>query len=100
MTDVLAGLAMGAVVERCLRPLSKGAIRPDIEARAHARVERSTLPSLSQLHQRRRGVFTSIIAAPPFSGTLGRGVGQQTMGPPPACWIAALVNGTEQPISD
>jgi len=32
-TDVLAGLAMGAVVERCLRPLSKGAIRSDIEAR-------------------------------------------------------------------
>ena len=27
MTDVLAGMAMGAVVERCLRPLSKGAIR-------------------------------------------------------------------------
>ena len=37
MTDVLAGLAMGAVVERCLRPLSKGAIRSDIEARVHWR---------------------------------------------------------------
>ena len=33
MTDVLAGLAMGALVERSLRPLSKGAIRSDIEAR-------------------------------------------------------------------
>ena len=32
-TDVLAGLAIGALVERCLRPLSKGAIRSDIEAR-------------------------------------------------------------------
>jgi membrane-associated phospholipid phosphatase len=29
MTDVLAGLAMGAVVERCLRPLSAGATRAD-----------------------------------------------------------------------
>jgi len=28
MTDVLAGLAMGVVVERCLRPLSAGAGRP------------------------------------------------------------------------
>jgi len=32
-TDVLAGLAMGALVERCLRPLSKSADRADIEAR-------------------------------------------------------------------
>jgi membrane-associated phospholipid phosphatase len=32
-TDVLAGLVMGALVERCLRPLSKRAIRTDIEAR-------------------------------------------------------------------
>ena len=29
MTDVLAGLAMGVVVERCLRPLSAGAGRTD-----------------------------------------------------------------------
>lgn len=31
--DVLAGLAMGTLVERCLRPLSKRADRTDIEAR-------------------------------------------------------------------
>jgi membrane-associated phospholipid phosphatase len=31
-TDVLAGLAMGALVERCLRPLSKGAVRSNIES--------------------------------------------------------------------
>ena len=29
MTDVLAGLAMGVVVERCLRPLSAGAGQAD-----------------------------------------------------------------------
>jgi hypothetical protein len=33
VTDVLAGLAMGALVERCLRPLSKGAIRTETAAR-------------------------------------------------------------------
>jgi membrane-associated phospholipid phosphatase len=32
-TDVLAGLAMGALVERCLRPLSKSAIRTRTAAR-------------------------------------------------------------------
>ena len=32
-TDVLAGLAMGAVVERCLRPLSGRATRTDTAAR-------------------------------------------------------------------
>jgi undecaprenyl-diphosphatase len=54
MTDVLAGLAMGALVERSLRPLSKGAIRSDIEARqasvTHAQPQRigSSTPATGQ----------------------------------------------------
>jgi membrane-associated phospholipid phosphatase len=55
MTDVLAGLAMGAVVERCLRPLSKrrdpaahrGAPHARVEARLAATNESSS-PTLGQ----------------------------------------------------
>ena len=58
-TDVLAGLAIGALVERCLRPLSKGAIRSDIEARqasVHARTA-----ATNRVIQARHGTVMTLI---------------------------------------
>ena len=62
MTDVLAGLAMGALVERCLRPLSKGAIRSDIEAR-QASVHARTAATNRTIEARHGTVMTLIVIA-------------------------------------
>jgi hypothetical protein len=63
-TDVLAGLAMGALVERCLRPLSKSATNGSITTDAAGVTTahpNALVPKTSPLGKRSVGAFQEIV---------------------------------------
>ena len=101
MTDVLAGLAMGVVVERCLRPLSAGAGRADRHlqpANGPSKCDRSIrifvralTPALLQIGGLRGASELGCINRCPRTQTTGAGsVGYSTDGAFVECLSRAL----------